>query len=91
MERDLFQGAISAVSNPFYAIDATCHKIRMAIAASIALYRNDAAADGETVSAFLAGRGFDDPQVWWDRAGAGDYQTLLRNIGWGSLSLFSHN
>ena len=53
MERDLFQGAISAVSNPFYAIDATCYKIRMAIAASIAPYRNDAGADGETVSVRL--------------------------------------
>ncbi len=38
IEREFFQEAISAVSHPFYAIDANCYKILMANAASIALY-----------------------------------------------------
>ena len=40
MERDFFQEAISAVSHPFYAIDANCYKILMANAVSLALYGN---------------------------------------------------
>jgi len=63
MERDLFQGAISAVSNPFYAIDATCYKIRMAIAASIALYRNDTGSDGNIVPGVHPDRLFDLSEI----------------------------
>ena len=40
MERDFFKEAISAVSHPFYAIDANNHKILMANQAAIKLFGN---------------------------------------------------
>ena len=38
MEKNFFQGAISAVSHPFYAIDSKYYKILMANATSLELY-----------------------------------------------------
>jgi hypothetical protein len=63
MEKDLFQETISAVSHPFYAIDASCYKILIANGASITLYRNDTGSDGNIVPGAHPDRLFDLSEI----------------------------